>query len=183
MLNAKCTICSASKPFWAIRSPYKPVFHRYLPIGCAYSTYRRIEHEIWRFSCRRRRQRQTDKRIALPLAHARGVTRKIQDTTGHGKGSEYCYSVLCVYIELGVVTHCSSNSPSCNEWALSALWHRRSSHTTTGGTVANFSLIERITQVDQHMVNVLKSIGRDFWRILYVSGKDKNDGFMISDFC
>ena len=72
MLNAKCTICSASKPFWAIRSPYKPVFHRYLSIGCAYSAHRRRELEIWRFSCRRQwqRQRQT---IALSLAHARGV--------------------------------------------------------------------------------------------------------------
>ena len=65
----KCTIYSTSKPFWEIRSSYKPVFHRYLPMGCAYSTHRRLELEIWRFSCRQ----QTDKPIALPLAHARGV--------------------------------------------------------------------------------------------------------------
>ena len=46
----------------------------YLPIGCAYSTHRCLELEIWRFSCRRRQQQQqTYKPIALPLAHARGV--------------------------------------------------------------------------------------------------------------
>ena len=73
MLNRKCTICSTSKPFWAIRSVYKPVFHQYLPIGCAYSTHRLLELEIWRFSCRWQQQRQTDKPIALLLAHARGV--------------------------------------------------------------------------------------------------------------
>ena len=72
-VEQKYTICSPSKPFWAIWSPYKPVFHRYLPIGCAYSTHRRLELEIWRFSCRRQQRRQTDKLIALPLAHARGV--------------------------------------------------------------------------------------------------------------
>ena len=70
MLNRKCTIYSAKKPFWEMWSPYKPVFHRYLPIGCAYSTYRSLELEIWRFSCRQRRRRQ----MTLPLAHARGVT-------------------------------------------------------------------------------------------------------------
>ena len=74
MLNRKCTICRTSKLFREIRSAYKPFFHRYLPIGCAYSTHRRLELEIWRFSCRRRqRQQQTYKPIALPLAHARGV--------------------------------------------------------------------------------------------------------------
>ena len=75
MLNRKCTICSTSKPFWEIRSTYEPVFHRYLPIGHAYSMHRCLEREIWRFSCRQRRQRQrqTDKPIALPLAHACGV--------------------------------------------------------------------------------------------------------------
>ena len=77
MLNRKCTICSTSKPYWEIRSAYKPFFHRYLPIGCAYSAHRRLELEIRRFSCRRRQQQlqqqQTYKPIALPLAHARGV--------------------------------------------------------------------------------------------------------------
>ena len=74
-VEQKCTICSTSKPFWAIQSPYKPVFHRYLSICCAYSPHKRLELEIWRFSCRRRRrqQRQTNKPIALPLAHAQGV--------------------------------------------------------------------------------------------------------------
>ena len=58
---------------------YKPVFHRYLLIGRAYSSHRRLEREIWRFLCRQRQrqrgrqQRQTDKPIALPLAHACGV--------------------------------------------------------------------------------------------------------------
>ncbi|MCG8624361.1 MAG: hypothetical protein MJE68_20500 [Proteobacteria bacterium] len=43
--------------------------------------HRHLELEIWRFSCRRRQQqRQTDKPIALPLAHARGVI--IQKTGG-----------------------------------------------------------------------------------------------------
>ena len=67
MQNRKCTIYSTSKPFWAIRSSYKPVFHRYLPIGCAYSTHRHLELEIWRYLCRRwkQRQRQTDKPIVF----------------------------------------------------------------------------------------------------------------------
>ena len=56
MQNRKCTICSTSKPFWEIPSAYKQFFHRYLPIGCAYSTHRRLELEIWRFSCRRQQQ-------------------------------------------------------------------------------------------------------------------------------
>ena len=66
MLNRKCTICTTSKPFWAIRSAYKPVFHRYLSIGCDYSTHKCLEREIWRFSCHRR-QRQD-----IPCACARG---------------------------------------------------------------------------------------------------------------
>ena len=76
MLNRNCTICSASKPFWAIRSTYKPVFHQYLPIGCSYSSHRCLECEIWWFSYRWQRQRQrqqTDKLIALPLAHVSGI--------------------------------------------------------------------------------------------------------------
>ena len=61
--NFEPMICSASKPFSAIRSAQKLVFHRYLPIRCDYSTHRCLELQIWRFSCRR----------ALALAHARRV--------------------------------------------------------------------------------------------------------------
>ena len=68
-------IYSASKPFWAIRSTYKPVFHQYLPICCAYNAHKCLEREIWRSLCRRQ-QRQIYKLTALPLAHARGVKRR-----------------------------------------------------------------------------------------------------------
>ena len=63
------------KLFSAIQSVWKPFFHQYLPIGCAYSKHRCLELEIWRFLYQRRQlitmiDRQTN--CFTPCACARG---------------------------------------------------------------------------------------------------------------
>ena len=78
--DRKCTICSASKLFWAIRSAYKPVYtdiYRLVVLQRA-QTPRTRDLAI---SCRQRQQR-PGKPIALPLAHARGVRATLRMRAG-----------------------------------------------------------------------------------------------------
>ena len=70
----KSTICDAHGPCQRNRSILKPVFCRFRLMHRAYMLLRCLDLEIWRFSCRRRRQWQTYKLITLPVAHVRGVT-------------------------------------------------------------------------------------------------------------
>ena len=70
----KYMFCSTRGPVSSIWSKVKPVFWRIWQFGRTYNLLRCLYLEIWWFSCWQWwRQRQTDKPIALPLVHARGV--------------------------------------------------------------------------------------------------------------
>ena len=80
-----------------IRSTMKPIFQRYQRICCTYESLRRLDLQIWRFLCWRRRQ---TKPTTLPLAHVCGVIMymyvsvfspsKIQGMTGGSGLGEVC---------------------------------------------------------------------------------------------
>ena len=101
MLNEKCMIC-------------KPVFRRYQPIRGSYSTQWRRTRDLAIFMTTTDRRRQTNVNpIALPLAHARGVTRAVVWERANTSRQEF---TRCIPTRLLAMHHRNSVSRMNEIW-------------------------------------------------------------------